>query len=139
MVQPPMSVVEQLALRLVMPGDAGLPLAATLRYDAHDPFAVLATFSAGEESISWVLGRDLLSEGLAGASGEGDVRVWPATTGGDELVMLQLSSPDGSALLAADQQELESFLSRTYALVGLGDEGDHLDVDGTISRLLDAA
>ena len=50
--------------------------------------------------------------------------------------MLQLSSPDGSALLAADAEGLECFLARTYDAVPLGYEGDHLDVDTAIAELL---
>ena len=129
MLQPPVSVVDDVDLRLVVPGDEGLLLTATLRFEACDPYAVEATFRAGEEAISWVLGRDLLSDGLNAPCGDGDVRVWPTAEGDRAVVMLQLSSPDGSALLAADAEGLECFLARTYDAVPLGYEGDHLDVD----------
>ncbi|WP_426566796.1 SsgA family sporulation/cell division regulator [Angustibacter sp. McL0619] len=136
MLQPPVSVVDDVDLRLVVPGDEGLLLTATLRYEASDPYAVEATFRAGEEAISWVLGRDLLSDGLQSECGEGDVHVWPTVEDGHTVVMLQLSSPDGSALLAADADGLEGFLARTYDAVPLGYEGDHLDVDSAIVQLL---
>jgi hypothetical protein len=136
MLQPPVSVVDDVDLRLVVPGDEGLHLTATLRYEASDPFAVEATFRAGDEAISWVLGRDLLSDGLNGDCGEGDVRVWPTVDGLRRVVMLQLTSPDGCALLAADAQGLETFLARTYDAVPLGYEGDHLDVDSALAQLL---
>lgn len=136
MLQPPVSVVKDVDLRLVVPGDEGVPLTATLRFEASDPFAVEATFRAGEESISWVLGRDLLADGLHGDCGEGDVRVWPTVDRGRHVVMLQLSSPDGSALLAADANGLDAFLRRTYDAVPLGFEGDHLDMDTVLDQLL---
>ena len=136
MLQPPVSVVDDVDLRLVVPGDEGLRLTATLRYEVSDPYAVKATFRAGDEAISWVLGRDLLSDGLMAECGDGDVRVWPTTDGDAEVVMLQLSSPDGCALLAADAHGLEAFLARTYDAVPLGYEGDHLDVDGALAALL---
>lgn len=136
MLKPPVTVVDEVDLRLVVPGDEGVRLSATLRYETADPFAVEATFRAGEEAISWVLGRDLLSDGLHRDCGEGDVRVWPTVDRGRDVVMLQLTSPDGSALLAADASGLESFLSRTYDAVPLGAEGAHLDVDTALAQLL---
>ena len=141
MLQRPSTVVHEVDLRLVAPGDEGLRLTATLRYQPSDPYAVEATFRAGDEAISWVLGRDLLGEGLARVSGEGDVRVWPTVDLGDRgeqtrLVMLQLSSPDGRALLAAPAEDVGAFLAETYEVVAPGNEGEHMDVDGVLERLL---
>jgi len=141
MLQRPSTVVHEVDLKLVAPGDEGLRLTATLRYQPSDPYAVEATFRAGDEAISWVLGRDLLSEGLARVSGEGDVRVWPTVDLGDRreqtrLVMLQLSSPDGRALLAAPAEDVGAFLAETYEVVAPGTEGQHMDVDGVLERLL---
>lgn len=136
MPQPPAQVVDDVDLLLVVPGDAGLLLTATLRYELADPYAVEATFRAGDESISWVLGRDLLSDGLLRASGEGDVRVWPTVDDGTDVVMLQLTSPDGCALLAVGAEGLQAFLQRTYNAVPLGYEGDHIDIDAAIGQFL---
>lgn len=135
MLQPPLTVEDELHVRLVAPGAHGLPLMSTLRYQASDPFAIEATFRAGPDSISWVLGRDLLNDGLLAECGEGDVRVWPAIEDRRRVVMLELSSPDGRALLAADADALEAFLQRTYEAIPLGYEGDHLDIDEAIARL----
>ena len=141
MLQRPVTVVHEVDLRLIAPGDEGLRLTATLRYQPSDPYAVEATFRAGDEAISWVLGRDLLSEGLTRVSGEGDVRVWPTVDLGESdeksrVVMLQLSSPDGRALLAAPAEEVGAFLAETYQVVAPGDEGDHLDIENVVERLL---
>ena len=141
MLQRPSTVVHEVDLRLVAPGDEGLRLTATLRYQPSDPYAVEATFRAGDEAISWVLGRDLLGEGLTRVSGEGDVRVWPTTDVGERgeqtaVVMLQLSSPDGRALLAAPARDVQAFLEQTYMVVEPGSEAEHLDVDGVVERLL---
>jgi len=132
------TVVDDVTLRLVVPGDDGVLLRATLRYEPSDPFAVEATFRAGEESISWVLGRDVLSEGLHQETGLGDVRVWPAAlAGGDPgMVMIELRSPDGQAQLAVDAADLDAFLLRTFSSVPQGREGEWLDLDGVVSRLL---
>ena len=42
------TVTDEVALRLVVPGDEGLMLRATWRYQPSDPFAIEATFSAAE-------------------------------------------------------------------------------------------
>jgi len=141
MLQRPTTVVHEVDLRLIAPGDEGLRLTATLRYQPSDPYAVEATFRAGDEAISWVLGRDLLSEGLTRVSGEGDVRVWPTLDLGERgeqtrVIMLQLSSPDGRALLAAPAAEVGAFLAETYQVVAPGTEGEHLDIDNVLDRLL---
>ncbi len=132
------TVVDDVTLRLVVPGDDGVLLRATLRYEPSDPFAVEATFRAGEEAISWVLGRDVLSDGLNEETGVGDVRVWPASlTGGDPaMVMIELRSPDGQAQLAVDAADLDAFLLRTFQSVPQGREAEWLDLDGVVTRLL---
>ena len=132
------TVTDEVALRLVVPGDDGLMLRATLRYQPSDPYAIEATFRAADESISWVLGRDLLSEGLDSPTGQGDVRVWPAARRGTEraLVMIMLQSPDGQATLALDAVDLDTFLLRTYQAVPQGQESRHVDIDTVIASLL---
>ncbi|MGL5858753.1 MAG: SsgA family sporulation/cell division regulator [Angustibacter sp.] len=136
MVEPPLSVMDDLHVRLVAPGLRELAITATLQYDTSDPFAVRATFHAGTDAISWVLGRDLLADGLMTAHGDGDVRVWPITEADHSMVMLELTSPDGRAVLAADAAELETFLARTYDAVPLGYESDHIDMDTALTDLL---
>lgn len=131
-------VVDQLDLRLVVPGEPGLPLVANLRYDASDPYAVTATFRADDTEIAWVLARDLLAEGLSAPTGEGDVQVWPGRSEGREVVMVSLSSPDGHAVLEADSLPLREFLERTFDTVAPGAEGHHIDVDSTIAAILAA-
>ncbi len=141
------TVIDDVALRLVAPDDLGLVLRATLRYEPSDPLAVEATFRAADESISWVLGRDLLSAGLVAEVGEGDVRVWPAgwgshdavapdEDGGPALVMIELSSPDGRATLAVGADDLQAFLARTFEVVPQGAEADYLDLDAVLAQLL---
>lgn len=136
MLQRPGSVTHEVDLRLVSPDDEGLLLTATLRYEPSDPYAVEATFRAVGESISWVLGRDLLSQGLLADSGEGDVRVWPTVDLRQPVVMIRLSSPDGQALLAAGATDVRDFLRRTYQVVPAGREHEQLDVDAAIEQLL---
>lgn len=132
------TVVDEMPLRLVVPGDDGVLLRATLRYDPSDPFAVEAVFKAADESISWVLGRDVLTDGMIAESGFGDVRVRPREwhAGEPDMVLIELRSPDGQATLAIDAGDLASFLERTFAVVAQGEESFFLDLDAVIGRLL---
>lgn len=133
----PRCVEDDISLRLLVPGAEGVVLEATLRYDPADPYAVKATFRAGDASVSWMLGRELLHRGLVDATGDGDVRVWPDLDVDDEpAVMVRLSSPDGQAVLCLEADALQAFLARTFSLVPLGQEGQHLDIDGCLAQLL---
>jgi hypothetical protein len=131
------TVTCELAVQLVVPGEGSVPLPVTLSYDASDPYAVHAIFRTGQsEGVEWVFARELLAEGAVGPTGQGDVRVQPASEGDDDIVHISLASPDGEALLAAPAVQLIDFVQRTYELVPIGYESMQLDVDGAISSLL---
>lgn len=137
------SVTSELQLRLVLPGAAPLPVRAGLRYDAADPYAVQVCFHTGDHShapdddvVEWTFARSLLTDGVVGPAGEGDVQVWPSRSGGQPVVCLALSSPSGRALFEVPLPELAEFLGQTYQAVPTGDESDHVDVDSELALLL---
>ncbi|MCW2777242.1 MAG: sporulation and cell division protein SsgA [Frankiales bacterium] len=137
----PTSVHSQVQLRLVVPGAAPLPVRAGLRYDVADPYAVTVAFHTGPvgsegDSVEWTFARSLLTEGVTAPVGEGDVQVWPSTSGGSAVVCLSLSSPSGKALFEVPLPELAEFLGQTYASVPTGGETDHVDVDAELALLL---
>ena len=138
----PTSVDTEIVLRLVMPGAAALPVRATLRYDVRDPYAVQVGFHTGSpdpadsDVVEWTFARQLLTDGVAGPAGEGDVQVWPSTSAGSPVVCLSLSSPSGRALFEVPLSELVEFLGRTYAAVPTGEEGSYVDVDAEMALLL---
>lgn len=133
----PTTVTRELTVQLVAPGDGSVFLPVVLHYDVSDPYAVHANFRTGQgDGVSWVFARELLTQGIHLASGDGDVRVWPSWSAGNEVVFIGLTSPDGEALLQAPTRELLDFLDRTYALCASGQEFDHLDVDRAIESLL---
>jgi hypothetical protein len=135
-----MSVDTDLVLRLVMPGANALPVRASLRYEVTDPYAVRVGFHTGSaddsDVVEWTFARQLLTEGVAAAAGEGDVQVWPSSSSGRPVVCLSLSSPSGRALFEVPLSELVEFLGRTYAAVPTGEEGTHVDVDAELALLL---
>jgi hypothetical protein len=130
------TITEELSLHLVIAGQPGLPMSAELRYDSLDPYAVHATFRAEDSQVTWVLSRELLMTGLQAVSGMGDVKVQPAEESPETVVLIQLSSPDGVAVLAADACELRGFLLRTCDEVPPGAEPDFLDLDLKLAQLL---
>ena len=78
------------------------PVQAELRYDSGDPFAVRGDFCLDEQVVRWVFARSLLRTGLYEPTGSGDVRVRPwLDTDGGAVVHIELSSPDGAAVLQA--------------------------------------
>lgn len=135
-------VSAEFQLRLVVPGAAALPVRAVLRYDVADPYAVSVAFHtgpaerAGGEVVEWTFARQLLTDGVAGPVGEGDVQAWPSTSAGASVVCLALSSPSGKALFELPLPELVEFLGRTYAAVPTGQEGGYVDVDAELALLL---
>lgn len=138
----PTTVDTELVLRLVMPGANALPVRATLRYDVTDPYAVAVGFHTGSaesgdsDIVEWTFARQLLTDGVAGPTGEGDVQVWPSTSAAQPIVCLSLSSPSGRALFEVPLSELVEFLGRTYAAVPTGEEGSLVDVDSELALLL---
>ena len=138
----PTSVDTELVLRLVMPGASALPVRATLRYEVTDPYAVQVGFHTGTgepgdaDVVEWTFARQLLTEGVAAPSGEGDVQVWPSSSSGLPVVCLALSSPSGRALFEVPLTELVEFLGRTYAAVPTGEESSYVDLDAELAQLL---
>lgn len=139
----PTRVQVEVSLSLVVPEGSALPVAASLRYEPSDPYAVHVVFHAGGDEpgseVSWSFARQLLVDGLREASGMGDVRVWPWIGEQGPVAALALSSPDGHALFEVPRLSLENFLASTYTQVPLGSEHEHLDVDATLAHLLGAS
>jgi len=134
----PMSIVS-LDLTVWSLTDNGdeVPVVAALRYDLSDPYAVHATFTTGSRGpVPWVFARELLTDGVVGAAGLGDVRVWRSTAPGGPDVYIGLVTADGQALLLVPTEALATFLDRTYELCPPGDESAYLDTDLVIENLL---
>jgi hypothetical protein len=115
----------------------GHHLQSVMAYHRLDPFAITMTFLTPDESLTWTFGRDLLIEGLRKTTGDGDVCIAPAVSpNGHKVVLITLSSPDGHLLLQASRDQVAEFVDRSLAVVGLGDEVHHLDMDALVAQLL---
>lgn len=133
----PLNVSRALTLELIDAGGAATRLDAVLAYDVSDPYAVAVSFTVTDATVRWVFARSLLATGTFEPVGEGDVQVWPSLNArGQAVTVIELSSPEGEALMQARSDEVCEFLRRTEALVALGAETTYIDIDDTISRLL---
>ena len=133
------TVTAEIELRLIVPGGPSLPVMADLRFDSNDPWAVRVAFQTGGEGdgiVEWMFARQLLTDGIAKACGEGDVRVWPALRGTERVVNLAMASPSGSALFEIDRDSLVEFLQQTYLAVPTGHESASIDLDAELALLL---
>jgi sporulation and cell division protein SsgA len=135
----PVTVTQPVTLELIDPTGTVTPIEAELQYDPSDPYAITTVFMTGSSQVRWTFGRDLLTEGLYEPSGDGDVHVWPCLDSeGHAVVIIELCSPDGEALVQARTGDLSSFIDRMSAAVARGTESEHLDVDAAISAILTA-
>ncbi|MBU3870932.1 SsgA family sporulation/cell division regulator [Streptomyces sp. 4503] len=110
---------------------------ACLRYERDDPFAVRVSFppsaSLDGSAVEWTFGRELLSAGLRGPAGSGDVQMWPC---GPRRTVLEFHAPEGMAMVQFDTADLRSFLGRSFAIVPEGSEAGELDLDQGLASLL---
>jgi Streptomyces sporulation and cell division protein, SsgA len=131
------TIERELELELVLSPDRSIPVPAQLVYRSDDPYAVHVVFHIGSDApVHWTFARELLIEGVFRACGEGDVRIWPGTSGGRNVICLALRSPDGDALVHAPAIAVSAWLERTLRAVPPGSEGDRLDAEEELFALL---
>jgi hypothetical protein len=134
------TVSAELGFVLIVPGQASVPLAASVVYTSDDPYAVSMAFHVGtDEAVEWIFARDLLTAGLTEPAGAGDVRTWPSPSsdgGGGPVLNIVLSSPFGQAHFEAPMRPMAEFLRRTYDAIPAGREGDFFDIGAELDSLL---
>ena len=133
------TVTQVVTLELIDAAGTATALQTELSYNPADPFAMSATFLTVGGEVRWTFGRDLLIGGLQEPTGDGDVHVWPCTDNDARpVVIIELCSPDGEALVQARTGDVTAFVSRMVAAVAVGAESAPLDVDGAISAIFTA-
>jgi hypothetical protein len=129
-------VAAELGLRLVVPGQAAVPLTASLSYRRDDPYAIRMAFHVGtDDPVEWIFARELLTVGLDRPAGDGDVRVWPSPLAHRDVLNISLSSPFGQAHFEAPRTALTAFLLRTFEVVAAGREAEYVDIEGELNLL----
>ncbi|MGH3901038.1 MAG: SsgA family sporulation/cell division regulator [Pseudonocardiaceae bacterium] len=116
--------------------EAAAPVVTRWTYCTDDPFAVtLEIQTRGNRFVDWVLARELLVTGLNTPAGIGDVRVRPAQFGEWEVMLVEIRSLDGHAVLEVDRDLLRQFVEATIEIVPLGDESAAVDMDAEIEKI----
>lgn len=114
-----------------------IPVFSRWTYTAREPYLVKLAFRTEHARwIDWVFARDLLVEGLERPTGLGDVRVRPDLAIEHELMVIELESPDGFAIVEMRREDMARFVETTCQMVPLGAEGDLLDIDGFIAQVI---
>ena len=122
------ALTQQVALQCLDARGRSVDLPAVLGYYPGDPWAVEVTFGKPGEAVRWLIGRDLLLQGMTDPAGEGDVQLWPSIDEyGRAAVVIELRSPHGRLVTQLPTRDLGSFLGRTLLLVPEGTE--RIDVD----------
>jgi len=135
----PSGVTQSVTLELIDASGTATPMQADLTYDPRDPYAVTAVFLTGAGNVRWTFGRDLLAGGIYEPTGDGDVHVWPCLDAdGHAVVIIELCSPDGEALVQARTGDLTTFVERMTTLVAPGAESEFMDLDATIAAIFAA-
>ncbi|WP_405650220.1 SsgA family sporulation/cell division regulator [Streptomyces sp. NBC_01386] len=109
-----------------------------LRYSTDDPLVVgLIVSRPGRGSACWVISRDLLSAGLTGTAGIGDVTVEPVAEQGKPLaVLLRVRNEEGEARIHIDHQALLLYLEYSHAMMPFGSEAQSRQADAELDQLL---
>ncbi|MFS8101847.1 SsgA family sporulation/cell division regulator [Lentzea alba] len=126
-----MRVASRTVFDFVRPDGNTAPVETELLYQADDPFAVTMRFHAGGGVATWIMGRDLLAEGMTKATGIGDVRLRPHAS---RTLMLELISDRHVTVFRLPTGTLRKFLDATYRLVPPGAE--RFDADAFLSTVL---
>jgi hypothetical protein len=125
---------QPVALQCLDARGRSIDLPAVLGYDPADPWAVEVTFGGSADTVRWLIGRDLLLQGMTDPAGEGDVQLAPSIDEcGRAAVVLELRSPHGHLVTQLPTRDLGSFLARTLALVPEGTES--IDLDRLVDEL----
>jgi hypothetical protein len=106
-------------VEFIRPDGSVEPMNVDLQYRSDDPHAITMRFQTRDQESTWLVGRELLSDGLLSPTGIGDVRLRPEH--GDVLV-LELFTEDSHAVFHLSSDELGRFLDSTYAVVPAGRE-----------------
>ncbi|MFC9257593.1 SsgA family sporulation/cell division regulator [Amycolatopsis thailandensis] len=122
--------------QFVLLNNSSTPVLSRLSFHAGEPFAVTVSFRTERGRwVEWTFARELLATGLTDPSGLGDVRVRPDLSEDEDMLTLEIESPDGYASFELEREDVETFLESTYELVPFGSESEHFDVEALIEEI----
>jgi Streptomyces sporulation and cell division protein, SsgA len=130
-------IATELAARLLQQGSKSVAARIHLQYGSTDPYAIEMTIRLRDQTpISWLLGRDLLDDGLRQESGVGDVRITPCPQAPTTLLHITLRDDIGAVDLEMRFAPVAEFLRLTYLQVPQGTEGLFVLIEDDVSALV---
>lgn len=112
------------------------PVLSRLSYVASEPFSVNIAFRTDRgQWVEWTFARDLLVTGLSQPAGIGDVRVRPDLAADETILLLEIESPDGYALVEIEREDIERFVEASAEVVPFGRESERFDIDAFIDEI----
>ncbi|MDT0455604.1 SsgA family sporulation/cell division regulator [Streptomyces sp. DSM 41527] len=134
------TVQAEVIMSFVVSEELAFRIPVELDFASTDPYAVRLTFDLpGDAPVTWVFGRELLLDGLSRPSGEGDVRIEPASPAHLSDVFISLQVGAERALFRVSAAPLVAFLDRTDRLVPLGKEEVCDTLEAVLDRILTEA
>lgn len=107
----------------------GQAFQSEIRYDPENPFELTFIFHHPIHwDVSWMIGRDLVSEGMESKSwvGAGDISIIRQKPL-EVSIRLRSGDNDGIATVHFAYKTLKAYLARTYQAVPAGSEGGRID------------
>lgn len=124
-------------LVMAHPVNAIVPTIVTWKSD--DPLAVETTFQLADGQITWVFGRDLLLDGLAGPTGDGDVLIQPRSPHPlapiMDLKFTFRTDDEHQVILHGHEDAFIPLLQDAFRIVPPGQEIDDAALDAWLSSL----
>ncbi len=115
------------------------PVEVALEWDPTEPLWVTTRFLTGRtvngQEPVWLVGRDLIAEGLIETAGEADILIEPGGEYGDLLMTFR--SDSGHAEFAVDPEPLDLFLAETYARCPYGKEFAGVDFEAELQAIIE--
>jgi Streptomyces sporulation and cell division protein, SsgA len=101
---------------------AGIIMPVLFDYNPSDPLAVSLTFGWNrEDGVVWVIGRDLLRDGLDEIAGTGDATAWTESEDPGSYY-LRLRTGNSCTVFKLETRMIEVFLAQAYASIPAGAE-----------------
>lgn len=99
----------------------------------EDPTVVTMTFIEQAGGVDWMIGRELIANGLVKHVGLHDVEIWPVLN----RVLVGLLSEEKPVIVEFDLKDVAAFIHATFLMVPNGQEFSMIDWDEELTKLLE--
>ena len=116
-------------------GRLAVPVSCSLHFSATNPWEVQLSVGSDQAAVLWAFDKSLLSDGLVFAAGLGAVCTWPGSLEGRDVLHVQLTSGQSTAVLSLSSGDILSFLDDVDDHLAGVDSAEFFDLDAEIRSL----